>query len=171
MKKKVLLFFSIVVILVLGVFFAFKMAAQNKVDTTEDDEPVAAVNPEKRTAAYRNKDADVSDIKREKGKVNVYMFWGNGCPHCKAQWEYIEELRQEYPNDFNVYGFEVWYKDGNRELLDVFATAIGDSNVNSVPYTIIGDKSFKGAQSAKTLGAAIQEYKNKGIDVYFDKIK
>ena len=71
MKKKVLLFFSIVVILVLGVFFAFKMAAQNKVDTTEDDEPVAAVNPEKRTVAYRNKDADVSDIKREKGKVNV----------------------------------------------------------------------------------------------------
>lgn len=171
MKKKVLLFFCVSLALVFGAFFAYKMAIKYRVDTTDDNESVSVVDPENRTIAYLNKDAKLSDVKREKGKVNVYMFWGNGCPHCKVQWEYLEAMRKEYPNDFNVYGFEVWHNDGNRELLDVFAAAIGDSNVNSVPYTIIGDKSFKGAKSEQTLTEAIKEYKDKGIDVYFDKIK
>lgn len=171
MRKKVLLFISIVFVLVFGVFFVVKTAEENKVDTNDYNEPVSETEPTNRTIAYMNKDVELSDIKREKGKVNIYMFWGNGCPHCKSQWEYIEALRKEYPNDFNVYGFEVWHKDGNTGLMDKFAKAIGDENVNSVPYTIIGDKSFRGAQSEKTLAAAIKEYKDKGIDIYFDKVK
>ena len=169
MKKKVL-FIAIVVALISGAWFVVK---QYTVDTANDNEvPSVTTNPNgNRTIAYVNKDAKVSDIKKEEGKVNIYMFWGNGCPHCKAQWEYIEALRKEYPNDFNVYGFEVWYNRDNINLLNQFAEAIGDENVNSVPYTIIGDKSYTGAQSEATLRAAIQAYKNRGIDVYFDKIK
>lgn len=170
MKKKVLLFIAIVFVLVFGVFFAFKMAEKSKVDTNDYNEPVSAVEPTNRTIAYMNKDASTSDIRREKGKVNIYMFWGNGCPHCKAQWEYLESLRKDYANDVNIYGFEIWYNKDNGALLDKFAEAIGDKDVNSVPYTIIGDKSFRGAQSDKTLMRMIEEYRDKGIDVYFDKV-
>lgn len=171
MKKKVLLFLGISFVLLFGAVFAYVSSVQYKVDTTDDNEPVAEVDSENRTVAYLNKDAQLSDIKKEKGKVNIYMFWGNGCPHCKAQWEYLEALRSEYPNDFNVYGFEVWYNKSNLELLTQFSEAMGDGDVNSVPYTIIGDKSYEGAQSEATLTSAIKQYKDKGVDVYFDKIK
>jgi len=174
MKKKVL-FIVIVLALVFGAGFMIFTATQSyKVDTTDDNKETTTSQTstsKKVNAAYVNKDAKVSDITKEDGKVNIYMFWGNGCPHCKAQWEYFEALRKEYPNDFKVYGFEVWNNESNRELLDVFAAAMGDEKINSVPYTIIGDKSYVGAKSEEIWAELIEEYKTKGIDVYFDKIK
>ena len=124
----------------------------------------------KRTVAYLNKDAKLEDIAQTEGAVNIYMFWGNGCPHCKNQWETLEDLRKEYPNDFKVYGFEIWNSAENKELLYTFAGAMGDE-VNAVPYTIIGDKSFTGTMKEKTIIEMIKEYKDKKVDVYFDKIK
>ena len=124
----------------------------------------------KRTVAYLNKDAKLEDITQTEGAVNIYMFWGNGCPHCKNQWETLEDLRKEYPNDFKVYGFEIWNSAENKELLYAFAGAMGDE-VNAVPYTIIGDKSFTGTMKEKTIIEMIKEYKDKKVDVYFDKIK
>ena len=124
----------------------------------------------KRTVAYLNKDAKLEDITQTEGAVNIYMFWGNGCPHCKNQWETLEDLRKEYPNDFKVYGFEIWNSAENKELLYTFAGAMGDE-VNAVPYTIIGDKSFTGTMKEKTIIEMIKEYKDKKVDVYFDKIK
>ena len=170
MRKKVLLFFGISVALVFCAFFAYKSAIKYDDDTT-GREKIEAIDPENLTVAYLNKDAKLSDIKKEKGKVNIYMFWGSGCPHCKTQWEYLESIRKDYPNDFNVYGFEVWNNDENRAIMDKFMEAKGDTNINSVPYTIIGDQSYSSALSDKTFIRLIKEYKDKGIDVYFDKIK
>ena len=27
-------------------------------------------------------DAKLEDIVYDENKVNIYFFWGNGCPHC-----------------------------------------------------------------------------------------
>ena len=121
--------------------------------------------------AYIKKEASLSDIKKEDGVVNIYMFWGNGCPHCEAQWENIEAIREEYPNDFKVYGFELWYHSDNTNILNAFAEAVGDEPVDAVPYTIIGDKSYSGAMTKEELVRAIKNNKNKNNDVYFNKIK
>ena len=121
--------------------------------------------------AYIKKEASLSDIKKDDGVVNIYMFWGNGCPHCEAQWENIEALREEYPNDFKVYGFELWYHKDNMEILNIFAEAVGDEPIDAVPYTIIGDRSYSGAMSKEELTKAIKNNKNKNNDVYFTKIK
>ena len=142
-----------------------------KTEMNTSKTPTPEVTAEERKVAYLNKDAELADIKREKGKVNIYMFWGNGCPHCKAQWETLETMRKKYPNDFNVYGFEVWYDHENLEILKKFAAAMGDDDVDAVPYTIIGEQSFSGAQNEEMLKRTIFAEKNKSFDIYFDKIK
>lgn len=121
--------------------------------------------------AYIKKEADLSDIKKDDGVVNIYMFWGNGCPHCEAQWENIEAIREKYSEDFKVYGFELWYHNENMSVLNSFAEAVGDAPVDSVPYTIIGEKSYSGAMSKEALVKAIKANKNKNNDIYFNKIK
>ena len=168
MKKKTMLFLASA--LSASAFLMIVATRPAKTEMNTNKTPTPEVTAEERKVAYLNKDAELTDIKREKGKVNIYMFWGNGCPHCKAQWETLEAMRKKYPNDFNVYGFEVWYNHGNLELLKEFAAARGDE-VNSVPYTIIGDQGFVGAQGEEALKDAIDEFKNQGIDIYFDKIK
>ena len=141
------------------------------------DEEVTTVTSKKtdRTIAYVNKDAKLSEITKDEGVANIYMFWGNGCPHCKAQWEFLESIRKQYPNDFAVYGFEVWYNSENRELLNKFAEAMGVDTPKSVPYTIIGNQVMTGFTSAEANGEdfikAIQDAKKSGVDVYFDKVK
>ena len=98
------------------------------------------------------------------------MFWGEGCPHCKAQWEYLESIRKQYPNEFQVYGFEVWHNKNNLKLGNKFAKAVGDTEIQSVPYTIIGDQKFDGFSDGEKLLEAILKAKDKKTDIYFDKI-
>ena len=33
-----------------------------------------------------------------KEQVNLYLFWGDGCPHCEAEQTYLEELADEFRN-------------------------------------------------------------------------
>ena len=33
-----------------------------------------------------------------KEKVNLYLFWGDGCPHCEAEQEFLTEIEEEFPN-------------------------------------------------------------------------
>ena len=42
-----------------------------------------------------------------KEKVNLYLFWGDGCPHCAAEEELLTDLENEYEN-LSVTKYEVW---------------------------------------------------------------
>lgn len=173
MKKKVLLFIVTTVALVglatTGIILAVNA---NKVDT-ESEEPAVVASGEKVT--FINKNAKLSDIKKVEGVVNIYMFWGDGCPHCKAQWKWLDSIREEYEGKIAVYGFEVFNNSANRDLMDIFANAVDGKEVNSVPYTIIGEKSVNSFSDGSTTGKKILEAVDKagksGADIYFDKIK
>lgn len=41
------------------------------------------------------------------GSVVLYMFWGDGCPHCAAAEPVVEEWNAKYP-ELNVRAYEVW---------------------------------------------------------------
>ena len=170
MKKKVLLFGIITAIFVAIAALVISTAVGNSDSGSDKEETSKLGKSGDNTVAYLNKDATVDEIERTDGIVNIYMFWGNGCPHCKNQWEILEGLRKEYPNDFRVYGFEVWNNSANLQLLHTFLDAMGE-DVNAVPYTIIGDKSHTGTMKEKDIVDAIKEYKDKKVDVYFDKVK
>ena len=169
MKKKVLLF-GIITFVLVAVTIAALSSTKTDANESKPTTTTTSTSTPGRTVAYLNKDAKLEEITQTEGAVNIYMFWGNGCPHCKNQWETLEDLRKEYPNDFKVYGFEVWNSAENKELLYTFAGAMGDE-VNAVPYTIIGDKSFTGTMKEKVIIEMIKEYKDKKVDIYFDKIK
>jgi thiol-disulfide isomerase/thioredoxin len=70
------------------------------------------------------------------------IFWGNGCPHCAAEWEYLEELGAEFP-DLNIVGYEVWYDPDNRDLFVETMKGLG-LEARAVPTTIVGDRVWEG---------------------------
>ena len=170
MKKNVALFGAIRSLLV-GITIAVTAIAI-KTSPAEPEEEPAKVQTNSEEAVYMNKDAELSDIKKIDGVVNVYMFWGSGCPHCKAQWQWLEQIRSEYEGKIAIYGFEVFNNKDNRELMAKFAYYQGDGEVNSVPYTIIGGESFQGftnGSTTKKILEAVEKAKKSGADIYFDK--
>lgn len=130
MNKKKIIFMGITVLLVVVVVILSFFVGDTKADG--DDSLVI------------NKKAVVADIKFDTKKVNIYFFWGDGCPHCEEEYEFWDSIMDEYKDKINhIYGLEVWKNKKNAESLKEFAKFIGDE-VKGVPYTIIGDKTFVG---------------------------
>lgn len=78
----------------------------------------------------------------EAKEINLYLFYGDGCPHCAKEKEYFEELKTKY-DDLHITQYEVWYDENNQELLSKVKETL-NSTSNYVPYTVIGDKYFIG---------------------------
>lgn len=120
-----------------------------------------------------SKNTKPSDIKKTDNKVNIYFFWGDGCPHCAAEFEALNGIAKEHRDKFNLYTFETWYNEDNEELVQLFAKALDGKEIKGVPYTIIGKKSFTGFSDGHTeqfVEAITSQYKD-AYDVYFDKVK
>lgn len=119
-------------------------------------------NTEEKSLNNINKYAKVEDITYEKDKVNIYLFWGDGCPHCKEEYEYIYSINKKYSKYFNLYGFEVWEHKENAKLLEDISNKLG-IKIKGVPFTIIGEKYYSGFSdiTKKKIEKAIKsEYKN-----------
>ncbi len=116
--------------------------------------------------------ADLSQITQEPGKVNIYFFWGDGCPHCAEENKFFKEISSEYGKYYSLYRFETWHNDDNVSLMKIFARAMGDTS-KGVPYTIIGDQSFIGfpEQYKDQMKTAIKKSAQNDYDIYFDKVK
>lgn len=74
-----------------------------------------------------------------KEKVSLYLFYGDGCPHCGAE----EKFLKKYENDINIIKKEVWYHSDNEELLEK-VKAVYNIEAKGVPITIIGNTYFVG---------------------------
>lgn len=88
-------------------------------------------------------DMNKNDIKFENDKINIYMFWGNGCPHCHHMKEFFDSLEETYKSKINLYTFEVWYNVENAGLLGRFTSFLNDTP-KYVPYLVIGKHVFAG---------------------------
>lgn len=110
-------------------------------------------------------------VTKEDGKVNIYFFWGNGCPHCKEEFKFLSEIEEEYKNMYNLYTYEVWYNEENEKILKEFGKEL-NVEIKGVPFTIIGEKTFSGfgEQRKEEIKEAIKTESEKNFDVYFDKI-
>ena len=84
----------------------------------------------------------------EKNKVNVYLFRGEGCPHCAEAEEWFKELAkdEEYSKYYELIDFEVWYDQDNSKLMDKVAKELG-TEASGVPFIVIGKKYFSGFSS------------------------
>jgi thiol-disulfide isomerase/thioredoxin len=83
--------------------------------------------------------AESSDVPHT---VNIYFFWGDGCPHCATEKPFLESLVEKYPQiELNTY--EVYYDEENRALFWDFGEALG-FEPQGVPTTIIGKQVWVG---------------------------
>lgn len=80
-----------------------------------------------------------------KEKVNVYLFRGEGCPHCEEALEFFDALSEdeEYKDLYSLVTYEVWYDSENQELMKNVADAL-NKEVSGVPFIVIGSDTYSG---------------------------
>jgi thiol-disulfide isomerase/thioredoxin len=100
--------------------------------------------------------AHAQDISPNSNKeINIYFFWGEGCPHCAKEKPFLEKLKQKYPQ-IKIHSYEVWKNSQNRDLMVKFDKKL-NININGVPITIIGEKYFTGWLNESYTGARIED--------------
>lgn len=111
-------------------------------------------------------------IRREPNKVNIYFFWGNGCPHCAEEFAFFKQIEKQYGAYYQLYSFETWENEANAKLLTQFAKAMNES-VSGVPYTVIGQESVIGfgEESKAEILRLIKSQHINGYDIYLDQMK
>ena len=87
-------------------------------------------------------------------KVDIYFFYSNGCPHCAAEKEMLDELVKEN-NNIVIHAYEVNDYD-NYQLWLKKANELG-ANISGVPFTIIGDTYFTGYSDSYNKDAIINK--------------
>jgi thiol-disulfide isomerase/thioredoxin len=91
--------------------------------------------------------------------VNIYYFWGDGCPVCAQQRAFLDWLVERYP-EVEVHAFEVWSDPRNRPRLQALSDAFG-RRVQAVPVTFIGEDSWIGFNQVAELQmtASVEAYR------------
>jgi thiol-disulfide isomerase/thioredoxin len=89
-------------------------------------------------------------------KVELYLFWGYGCPHCTKEKVFLEKLQQKYPQ-LEVKSYEIWRNKGNAIFFVKMAEAYG-IKATSVPTTFIGNfEPIVGYSNDEVTGKKIEE--------------
>jgi len=86
--------------------------------------------------------------------VNLYLFWGDGCPHCAKEKEFLNKLVKK-DKDIVLHSYEIWKDDVGRAKFVEASEKLG-VEINGVPFLIIGDKYVTGYISDETTGKEIE---------------
>jgi len=91
--------------------------------------------------------------------VRIYLFHGDGCPHCREEIEYLNTLKESDPT-IEMTLYETWYHNENEMLKGHVQETLG-STTKGVPLTVIGERYFSGfSENTKTdITRAITYYK------------
>ena len=55
----------------------------------------------------------------------LYLFWGEGCPHCAEEKEFLKLLQEQYP-ELEMRWFEIWDHQEFAKLTDIMREAYGE---------------------------------------------
>lgn len=142
--------------------FALVLAGCNDQTSSQNSENKEVPTTSREKAEVKVQSAEDSQPEESLLKnelVNVYFFWGDGCPHCTHEKPFLEKMAEKYP-DIEVYDYEVWKIAENRELMQEFGEKL-DATVNGVPFTVIGEEYVVGWMDEKTTGEQIESAINK----------
>ena len=108
----------------------------------------------------------------ESKEVKVYLFRGEGCPHCQEAEAWFQSIEEEYGSYFEIVSYETWYNQENAELMQRVAKARGEE-ASGVPYIIIGNQSWNGFTESYTseMISKIKEEFEKNVEDRYDIIK
>ncbi len=88
----------------------------------------------------------------ENNEVVLFMFYGQGCPHCGKMELSLNDLEEKYPT-LRVEKYEIYNNPDNRELFEDMAIAY-DTEIVGVPAVFIDNKVFFGFSNS--IGNAIE---------------
>lgn len=88
-------------------------------------------------------------------EINLELFYGNECPHCHHELEYLKMLEKQFGDNLKVKKYEVWHNKENAKLLADVRLKLKDSDSQGVPYTVTNDKHFLGYSDK--IGLAIKK--------------
>lgn len=141
MKRKHFLISLLVVLFILfiGIFIITKLSTKEITFTLED--------------------MSLEEVTFKKDQVNLYLFYGDGCPHCEELIQYLNTLPNHLKKQVNLYTFEVWYTETSYQLLMDIGAAL-DVTPKNIPFLVIGDTYYEGfkKEEEKEIKKAIQEY-------------
>ena len=161
-KKKTFYIISLIVLVllfILGIIFFYINVIKNR-------------PPKDKELLKRNVEAD---IVKSNDKVNIYLFWGDGCGNCQSLSYFFYRLPKKYKKMYNLYSFEVWNNEENVLLMTKFGKVL-NVDISGVPLFIIGKDTFTGyydntAHNQKIKKAIVKNYEAKEkYDIYFDEI-
>ncbi len=112
---------------------------------------------------------NTNNAEGENNKVKIYFFRGYSCPHCAEAEEFFDSLTEEYGHLYEIVDYEVYKSADNSKLMDRVAKARGDNENLSIPYIIIGNKSWVGYASSfnnEIIEAIKAEYEKPVSDRY-----
>ena len=105
---------------------------------------------------------------KAENKITLYLFHGDGCPHCASEIEFLDGIKSKYKN-LEIVKYEVWYNEENSEFLTKVKSSFGVDN-SYVPTTVIGNTLITGySESAGSkIERAIQYYSEND---YIDQVQ
>ena len=100
--------------------------------------------------------------------ISLYLFHGDGCPHCAEEISFLDSISNEYDN-LNIIKYEVWYNEENAAFLTDVENAF-ELKRSGVPTTVIGDTVIQGFGSGTgtRIRSAIDYYSN---NEYIDQVE
>ncbi|PJA47465.1 hypothetical protein CO172_01360 [Candidatus Uhrbacteria bacterium CG_4_9_14_3_um_filter_36_7] len=105
--------------------------------------------------------AQAQNILDTEKTVNLYFFWGEGCPHCAKEKPFLDKMEEKYP-ELKVYDYEIWGNTENRNLMIEFGKKL-NANVSGIPFTVVGEYYAIGWMDEKSTGVQIEEAINYAI--------
>ena len=104
----------------------------------------------------------IPNIKAEEKQLDLYLFYGDGCPHCKALEEYLDDYLKDKDN-IKLHEYEIWYSEENQNLFKKVQNAM-NIKANGIPYLVIGEDVVQGFMENYTeekIKGYIKYYQNK----------
>lgn len=126
---------------------------------------------EKKIKSTITMNSKLTDVVYDENKLNIYLFWGKGCPHCEEEWKFLNRIAPKYYDKIHVYGFEVWNSEENQKIMNEFKDKLNISKNSGIPLTIIEDKYYIGYDESyndEILKLIKNNHKN-SKDIYLDK--
>jgi len=81
-------------------------------------------------------------------QICIYLFYGQGCPHCERVKPVIDELAAKYPQ-VQLKTFEVYFNTTNQAMFQEFNQRYGITEAG-VPTLFIGDRALVGETAIRT---------------------
>jgi len=91
----------------------------------------------------------------QQNQVELYLFFGETCPHCKKEKTFLASIESKYPS-LKINAYEVYGSTENANLLLKFFEACNRQKQVIVPATFIGDEVIVGYQNDQTTGIEIE---------------